>query len=171
MADNELDNPWEPKNVRNMDVVGCVERADRYAFDMTKFESAMQNIITEFDMGRIQSYVGALRTYVNTLNSAPATDNPFSYPGMYHIEYLTENVDFDQVKNKALRDIIRQIVNLWVNMSRSESADRSNGFETFDVGRWNLHLDRIDFYIQGYIDQALPLDLPESSQFEDARNA
>ena len=133
---NELDNPWEPKNIRNSDAVGAVERCDRYTYDLTKFESAIQNVITEFDMARIQSYISALRAYVNTLNSAPATDNPFSYPGMYRIEYLTENIDIDaEAKNKALRDIIRMLVQTWVNMSRSESADRSNGFEVFDVTR------------------------------------
>jgi hypothetical protein len=170
MPDNELSNPWEPKNVRNQDVVGSVERADRYAFDLIKFESAMLNDITSFDMDRIISYVNALRTYVNTLNDAPATDNPHSYPGMYTIYYLTEGVNFDDVKNKALRDIIRMLVNTWVNMSRSESADRSNGFLPFDVTRWNLHLDRIEYYIKSYIDESLPLDLPESSAFEDANN-
>ena len=171
MADpHELSNPWEPKDVRNMDVVGAVERADRFAFDMVKFESANLNEITTFDMTRIQSYIGALRVYVNSLNQAPATDNPHSYPGMYHIVYLTQDFDLDAlVKNKAMRDIIRQIVNLWVNLARAESADKSNGFLPFDVTRWNLHLDRIDYYINTYIDQALPLDLPESSAFEDSR--
>jgi hypothetical protein len=169
MADeHELSNPWEPTNVRNQDVVGAVERADRYAFDIAKFESANINEITDFDMTRIQSYMAALRGYVNTLNTAPATDNPHSYPGMYTIYYLTQGFNFDTVKNKALRDILRMLVNTWVNMSRSESADKSNGFLEFDVSRWNLHIDRIDFYIDSYIKQALPLDLPESSAFEDA---
>jgi len=168
MAENELSNPWEPVHVRNQDVVGAVERCDRYAFDIMKFESAMLNEITSFDMDRIQSYVAALRTYVNVLNQAPATDNPHSYPGQYTIYYLTNGMNFDSCKNKALRDIVRYLVNTWVNMSRSESADRSNGFLPFDVTRWNLHLDRIEFYIKSYIEEALPLDLPESSAFEDA---
>ena len=170
MATNELSNPWEPKLVRNPDVVGSVERADRYAFDMMKFESAMLNDITTFDMARIQSYVGALRTYVNVLDAAPATDNPHSYPGQYTIYYLTDGMNFDECKNKAIRDIIRMLVNLWVNMSRAESADRSNGFLPFDVTRWNLTLDRIEYYIKAYIEEALPLDLPESSAFEDSKS-
>ena len=166
--ENELSNPWEPKNVRNMDIVGAVERADRYAFDMCRFESASQNIITEFDITRIQSYNNALRLYVDTLAAAPATDNPHSYPGQYTIYYLTENFDFDTVKNKALRDITRMYVNLWVNLSRGESADMSNGYTKFDLHRFHLHMDRIDYYINSYIEQALPIDLPESSAYEDA---
>lgn len=168
MAENELSNPWEPTTVRNPDVVGAVERADRYAFDMAKFESASINEITEFDVTRILSYNSALRTYITTLNDAPATDNPHSYPGMYNVYYLTQDFDFDTVKNKAIRDIIRQYVNLWVNLSRSESADKSNGYLTFDYNRAMTHLDRIDYYIKAYIAEALPLDLPESSSFEDA---
>ena len=165
---NELSNPWEPKTVRNPDVVGSVERADRYAYDMAKFESASINEITEFDVTRILSYNNALRTYITTLNDAPATDNPHSYPGMYNVYYLTQDFDFDSVKNKAIRDIIRQYVNLWVNLSRSESADKSNGFLTFDFTRAMTHLDRIDYYINSYIKAALPIDLPESSAFEDS---
>lgn len=166
--ENELSNPWTPTTVRNPDIVGSVERADRYAYDMAKFESASINEITDFDVIRIQSYNSALRTYITTLEQAPATDNPHSYPGMYNIYYLTQDFDFDTVKNKAIRDIIRQYVNLWVNLSRSESADKSNGFLGFDYQRAMTHLDRIDYYISAYIQQALPLDLPESSSFEDA---
>ena len=171
MADeNELGNPWEPKNVRNPDIVGAVERADKYAYDMCRFESASINEITEFDQTRILSYNNALRVYITTLNEAPPTDNPHSYPGMYNIYYLTQDFDFDSVKNKAIRDIVRQYVNLWVNLSRSESADKSNGYLVFDFTRAMTHLDRIDYYISSYIDQALPLDLPESSTFEDSQN-
>lgn len=168
MSDNELQNPWEPKSVRNMDVVGAVERFDRFAFDMAKFESAVLNEITQFDLARIQQYNTAMRTYVDTLNTAPLMDLPFSYPSMYTIVYLTENFEFDSVKNKALRDILRMYVNGWVQLSRSESADKSNGFLSYDVHRFHLIMDRIDFYIASYINQALPLDLPESSQYIDA---
>lgn len=166
---NEMSNPWTPVDVRNMDIVGAVERADRYAFDMCRFESVMLNEITSFDITRILSYNSAMRAYVDTLAAAPATDNPHSYPGMYHIEYLTKDFDFDTVKNKGIRDIVRQYVNMWVNLSRGESADRSNGFLTFDLHRFHLHMDRIDYYINSYIQQALPIDLPESSAFEDAK--
>ena len=168
MAENELSNPWEPKSVRNPDIVGAVERADRYAFDMCRFESASINEITEFDINRILSYNSALRTYIQTLNDAPPTDNPHSYPGMYNLYYKTEAFDFDSVVNKAIRDIVRQYVNLWVNLSRSESADKSNGYLVYDYTRAMTHLDRIDYYIDSYIKQALPIDLPESSKFEDS---
>ena len=168
MAENELSNPWEPKSVRNPDIVGAVERADRYAFDMCRFESASINEITEFDINRILSYNSALRTYIQTLNDAPATDNPHSYPGMYNLYYKTESFDFDSVVNKAIRDIVRQYVNLWVNLSRSESADKSNGYQVYDYTRAMTHLDRIDYYIDSYIKQALPIDLPESSKFGDS---
>ena len=166
---NELDNPFEPKTSRNMDVVGIVERIDRYAYDICKFESATQNQITEYDMARIQQYNAALRTYVATLNDANKMDLPHSFPAMYDIRYLCEDggIDIDEIKNKAIRDIVRLYVNCWVQWSRSESADASNGFHPADYTRFLLIMDRIDYYIQSYIEQALPLDLPESSAFED----
>ncbi len=164
---NELTDPWEPKVARNMDVVGLIERIDRFAFDMVKFESAYINEVTQYDLERIRSYQSALRTYASVLNDATAMDLPHSFPAQYEIHYLTDQMDFDHVKNKTVRDIIRLYVNLWVQWSRSESADKSNGFLIFDYNRFLLIMDRIDYYIDNYTVEALPLDLPESSAFED----
>jgi hypothetical protein len=169
-SENELSNPWEPTIVNNMDVVGTVERLDRYCYDILRFESSRQNVITEFDLARIRTYIDASRIYVDTLNNAPSTDNPFSYPGQYTIVYLTKDYNFAETKNKAIRDIVRMWVNTWVNMSRSESADRSNGFSPFDVTRFNLNMDRMTYYLDQYVIESLPLDLPESSQFQDAQS-
>ena len=161
-----LEDPWEPETVRNMDVVGMVERIDRYAFDIMAFESSSLNEITTYDLERIQSYNEALRVYGSTINSSPVMDLPHSYPHMYQITYITKEMDIANVKNKAIRDIIRMYVNNWVNWARSESADRANGWHPGDYSRFIIIMDRLDVFIQSYIGATLPLDLPKSSSFE-----
>lgn len=169
MADVAVD-PWSPTSCRNMDVVGIVERWDKYTYEIMTSMSGTLNSIDEFDLERIQSYNKALRTYASVIFKSNRMDLPHTTPNMYNIQYLTQGLNFDDIKNKALRDIIRLYVNGWNQWSRSESADRSNGYEEFDYNRFLLIMDRIEGFIQSYIDEALPLDLPESSTFEDANN-
>jgi hypothetical protein len=163
----KLENPWEPTSVRNMDVVGMVERIDRFAYDIMHFESAQLNEITSFDLERIAAYNEALRNYASTINSAESMDLPHSYPHMYEIHYATSEMELDTMKNKALRDIIRLYINAWVQWSRSESADKSNSFHPADYNRFILIMNRLDQYIASYVQATLPLDMPESSNYED----
>ena len=161
-----LSNPHEPTHVRNMDVVGIVERLDRASFDVMEFESASLNEVTEYDLARIRQYNAVLRTYASVVNSATNMDLPHSYPHMYEIKYITTDLNFDNVKNKVLRDVVRLYANAWVQWSRSESADRSNGWMPSDYDRFIIIMDRLDSYLTEYAAQALPIDLPHSTTFE-----
>ena len=162
--------PWSPDSVRNMDVVGIVERWDKYAYELFTSESATLNSINQYDMDRILQYNAALRTYVDTINDSVMMDLPHSTPAMYNIKYLTQGLEYDNVKNKAIRDLIRLYVNGWLQWSRSESADKSNGFYDFDYNRFVLIMDRIDQFIAAYIEQATPQDQPESSNYSAQKN-
>ena len=165
-----LTNPFEPAEVRNMDVVGIVERLDRSAFDVMEFESASLNEVTEYDLGRIRQYNAVLRTYASVINSSIDMDLPHSYPHMYQIKYITTNLDFENVKNKVLRDVVRLYANAWVQWSRSESADRSNGWMAADYERFIIIMDRMDAYLAEYAQASLPIDLPHSTTYEMSTN-
>lgn len=168
MAD-EQENLWEPASIRNMDVVGVCERIDRTMYEISQSESASLNSLEEYDLNRIISYNSALRTYVDVVNQANRMDLPHSYPAQYTIKYICNdaNVDYDGTKNRILRDLQRLYANMLLQWSRSESADKSNGFYEADYNRFLLIMDRVDGYIDSYIKEATPLDLPESSTFED----
>jgi len=167
-ANKDLTNPWSPSEVRNMDICGLVERIDRVIYETMTSESAALNELNSFDVQRQMDYSMALRTYASTMNSASVMDLPHSYPHMYKIHYVTESVDIEDIKNKGLRDIIRFYVNAMVQLSRSESADKSNAFHPADYGRFLLIMDRIDQYISSYLQSTLPLDFPKSSDYEKA---
>ena len=161
-----LQDPYDPDTVRNMDIVGLVERIDRYVFDMAEFESASLNEIISYDIERLEQYSRALRTYSSMISSASSMDLPHSYPHMYEIKYITKELNPDNVKNKAIRDLIRLYMNAWVQLSRSESADRSNGFMAADYDRFLLIMDRADQYLATYVQSVLPVDTPHSSSYE-----
>ena len=65
-----------------------------------------------------------------------------------------------------VRDFCRLLINAQVNWSRSESADLSNGFFPADVERWTRIVSRINSYIEKYVNEATPIDMPESSTYE-----
>ena len=168
MADEQIEeNVWTPDHVRNMDVVGVVERIDRTIYELMECESSELNSLEEYDIQRVLDYNDALRTYTKVVNEANRMDLPHSYPRFYAIKYITQGVDYNGTKNRIIRDLVRLYSNGMVQWSRSESADKSNGFYDADYNRFLLIMDRIDGYMQSYIKEATPLDLPESSAFED----
>ena len=171
MADEQIEETvWEPDHVRNMDVVGIVERIDRTIYELMESESSELNSLEEYDVKRVLDYNTALRTYADVINAANRMDLPHSYPQMYAIKYITQGVDYNGTKNRIIRDLVRYYANAMVQWSRSESADKSNGFYDADYNRFILIMDRIDGYMESYIKEATPLDLPESSAFEDRTN-
>lgn len=168
MAQEQVEGDvWTPDHVRNMDVVGIVERIDRTIYELMESESSNLNSFEEYDIERAVSYNSSLRTYAAVVNDANRMDLPHSYPSMYEIKYITQGVDYGNTKNRLVRDLVRLYSNAMVQWSRSESADKSNGFYDADYNRFILIMDRIDGYIASYIQEATPLDLPESSAFED----
>ena len=171
MANVEGGDIWTPDQVRNLDVVGVVERIDKCMYEIMESESAMLNSIEEYDLERIKSYNAALRNYTEVVYKSNRMDLPHSYPSMYQIKYLTlGKTEYDETKNKNLRDLLRLYANAMVQWSRSESADKSNGYYDADYSRFELIMDRIDGYINAYVEESTPLDWPESSTFEDAQN-
>jgi len=158
---------YDPSVVRNMDVVGIVERIDRTQFELLSSQSATLNSLDTYDLARIEAYNVALRSYASFVNSASQMDLPHSTPTQFTIKFLTEESDFDTVKNRIIRDLLRLYSSALLQWSRSESADKSNGWYPFDYTRFQLIMDRIDGYLAQYVASTTPLDLPESSAFED----
>jgi len=158
---------YDPSSVRNMDVVGIVERIDRTQYELITSMSASLNSLDQYDLARIEVYNTSLRTYASFVNSANLMDLPHSTPTQFTIKFLTQDLDFDAVKNRIIRDLLRLYSSALLQWSRSESADKSNGWYPFDYDRFLLIMDRIDGYLASYVASVMPLDLPESSAFED----
>ena len=170
MTDIALD-PWVPNSVSNLNIPGIVERCDRSVYEMLESESARLNDILPDDITRFQANGQGLRTYVEVIYSMKPLDLPHSYEAMYPIHYATQGVDYDAIKNPSIRDLSRLLVNAWVQWTRSESADRSNGLYEADYNRWTRIIDAYDAQLKAYVIEATPMDTPATSSYELVSNA
>ena len=168
MADNEVENIYEPVSCRNFDVTGAVDRLDRALYELCVAESAMTNDFNEYDRERFLANWKEVDTYVSAIQGQDRLDLPHSFPAMYHFRYVssTTGVDWEAVKNTFVRDLARLCANSIVQWSRSESADQSNKFIPADLTRWKLIYARGVDMVEQYAKVALPGDKPESSDFE-----
>jgi hypothetical protein len=171
MADNEVENVYEPEAVRNFDVTGAVDRLDRTLYELCTSESALTNDFNEYDQKRYLTNWGEINTYINAIQGQDRLDLPHSFPAMYHFRYLSKDtgVDWEAVKNTFVRDLARLCANAMVQLSRSESADQSNKFIPADKTRWDLIYSRGVDMVEQYAKLALPGDKPESADFELAK--
>jgi hypothetical protein len=164
-------DPWQPTAVSNMYVPGIVERMDRMVYTMLESESSGLNDIVQGDLNRIEQDSAALQGYVKVLFDEGSLDLPHSYEAMYPIQYATLGYNYDDCKNKALRDLTRLLVAGWVGWSRSESADRSNGLYEADYNRFVTTMQSFDNLVSAYIKNYTPLDTPAISSYEIDSNA
>jgi len=168
MADNEVENIYEPESCRNFDVTGAVDRIDRCLYEMCTSESALTNDFNEYDQKRYLQNWDEVNTYITAIDSQNRLDLPHSFPAMYHFRYMSKDagLDWEAVKNPFIRDLARLAANAMVQWSRSESADQSNKFIPADLARWALVYARGVDMVEQYAKVALPGDKPESSDFE-----
>ena len=170
MTDIALD-PWVPNSVSNLNIPGIVERCDRLVYEMLESESARLNDILADDLQRFGDNGKSLRLYVDVIYGMAPMDLPHSYEAMYPIHYATQGVDYDAIKCPSIRDLSRLIVNGWVQWTRSESADRSNGLYEADYLRWIRIITAYDNMIAAYIKEGTPIDTPATSSYELMSNA
>jgi hypothetical protein len=84
---------------------------------------------------------------------------------------MTDGYNYDNTKNKAIRDLTRILVAGWVAWSRSETADKSNGLYEADYNRFVATMASFDAMVQAYIKEYTPLDTPAISSYEIESNA
>ena len=168
MADNEVENIYEPESCRNFDVTGVVDRLDRTLYELCTSESAVTNDFNQYDQKRFTDLWQEVQTYVTAIQDQERLDLPHSFPAMYTFRYVSKdtNVAWETVKNSFVRDLARLVANAMVQWSRSESADQSNRFIPADQNRWDLIFNRGNAMVETYAKVALPGDKPESSDFE-----
>ena len=168
MAENEVENIYEPATCKNFDVTGVVDRLDRILYELCTNESAHTNDFNPYDQERFTTQWGEVNLYVTTIQEQTRLDLPHSFPAMYHFRFMSSeaSVAWENVKNSFVRDLARLVANAMVQWSRSESADQSNRYSPADLNRWTLIYNRGNAMVEKYAAEALPGDKPETSNFE-----
>jgi hypothetical protein len=163
-------DPFSPSAVKNMNVVGIVEMMDAAVYEIMNSGSASLTSIELADYERIVAAAAKISNYAAVIYDGNTLDLPHSNDPAYTIEYSTEGMDFGDMKNHGLRDIIRLYVNGWVDWSRSASADRPSNYYPADYNRFVNLMDSINNMLSAYDAGGVPQDAPAHSSYEMAKS-
>lgn len=161
---------YEVKEVMNQDVAGLAERTDEVIYEVAKSQSANLTDLRPFDRTRINEYIEMLKRYAAWVVAAPDVDLPETHPRAYSIKFISEGVDMD-IENKALRDLIRMFQAIITELTNSQSARAASGLTVHDKRRFDLVIQKVEAFLDDYVAQTQPLDMPESAPSSDAVGA
>lgn len=147
-------------DVYNHDMAGLVSRINRFIVEMHKASSSSLSEMSEADVGRLKSYLGALRAYHGWVTSQPELDLPETAPRLITLEPFPSIGD---VENEGINDILRMMILMRDELVGSQSARRPSGLVAFDSGRFLAIVSKVENFLEQYVAVATPLDLPESS--------
>lgn len=156
MADADL-------KIFNQDVVFLTEHVNRYIDELTHSQSSPVNGMIDADKARLRSYIAALRHARAWIQSQPMLDLPETHPRPFVLEPFPA---VPEIENDALAQCVRILEALRTEMVNSQSARMSSRLQPFDDGRFTMLVDRLESFLNEYIERAEPLDLPESSPQE-----
>jgi len=146
--------------VLNSDVRGIHSRINRYVEECIKAVSSSTSLLNEFDKARITAYLSSLRYYHDFVTKQPHQDLPETHPRNY---VLRENPVVPVLESEMMNDIIEMFMLCRDELVNSQSARNASGLISFDSIRFLSYVARIEAYIKDYVNNATPLDMPESS--------
>lgn len=153
----------ENLTVLNFDLVGLLNRMNRFIEEIYKCVSSSGSDVNQFDKGRLVKYIDAIDFFHDFVISEPQLDLPETSPTTYTIR---PGIETPEVENEMCNDMIRFMRVLRDEMSNCQSARQSSGFITHDSVRLRAMTERCRQYLIKYINEVAPLDFPESSPQE-----
>ena len=151
---------------KNLDIVGLVNRLRRFKKEWAKSVSANGAMVNNHDALRLRSYLAALNSYIDFFQAQPVPDVP-EYHGDRSYD-LGEAELFGSVENESVNDMMELWNILEIELMNCQSSRTSFGLLDHDEKRSRAMLGRMQRLLTEYMEQALPLDLPESSPMRDS---
>ncbi len=146
--------------VYNQDVRGLASRINRFITELMLSSSANLANVSDFDAGRLESYIKAIRIYHDWIVGQPSLDLPETAPRVYELD---PNPAVPIMENEAIRDCIVMLEGARDELVNSQSARMAVGLLSFDSNRVSRVVDKVEAFLNNYIREVQPLDLPESS--------
>jgi hypothetical protein len=116
--------------------------------------------VNEHDLRRAKSYLAAAESYLNWIVSQPQLDLPESSPTLID---LGDPQDLDMPENEALADLMAMYDRLEKEIGWSQSSRMGDSIISHDENRIRALLSKMNLFLDDYVSQVLPLDVPESS--------
>lgn len=150
--------------VNNMDVAGLLRRANRFMMELQLSVSAGGSLILQADLERIRSYIDSLQALHDHAVAQPELDLPETHPRAINIDLVPE---FKELENEALTDLTYLLDLGRHELANSQSARQGAGLNKFDSRRIQALVAKTLAFLDEYIANFTPLDLPESSPMRD----
>lgn len=144
----------------NTDVYGLVRRINRFIEEVIKSQSSGVSKTSTFDVGRMRSYIMAMRAYLAWVTSQPELDLPETGPRPTN---LPPSPVIPLIENESLYDVAVLFELARDELSNSQSSRMSSNLIGFDASRFTAILDKAEKFIDEYVTAVDPLDLPETS--------
>ncbi len=146
--------------VYNHDVANLGHMVAKYAYEMYKARSNAVNDMSSFDVERFYQYTRSIRAYQAWIMAQPQLDLPEWTPT---VEEVADWPEFETVENDSINTMIKLAHVCWFELVNSQSARVSTGMVSFDDNRFNAIVDKMEAFMKDYVENILPIDLPEST--------
>lgn len=144
----------------NHDIVGIYNRMNRFIVEAMKQQSSSSSEVNAFDLNRLKTYMSAIRFYHDHVQAAPDLDLPETTPRVYT---LRERPVVPDMENESLADICRLLELGRDELVDSQSSRKGAKLISFDAARLIQIVEKCEKFLADYVEQATPLDLPEST--------
>lgn len=150
-------------NVNNLHVRFVADKVHRFGYELIKSQSANDSQFKSADRIRLTEYLESIDFAVNWVESLPELDLPETNPRIYECEDFPAEVDAENEAINVAVDILRAC---WMEIVNGQSARRASGMSIHDIRRVRDVVSHCRNFLTEYVENALPLDLPESSPME-----
>lgn len=143
-----------------MDIAGLCDRTTVYARELIASQSAFNGgFFLESDRARLATYLDRLEAFAVAANSQPLDLPKIHNVGFSLLKQFPTDVEIENVENQDVKDILRRLKALWIDMSESQSADLASGVNRFDLGRFRAIVESCRALLAMSGDS---IDLPEN---------
>lgn len=144
----------------NHDIAGFCRRLRRFKYEWAKSASANVAFVSDADAERLRSYLNGLIAYKAWVQTQPVLDLPETSPREID---LGEPAPLSAPENEAIGDVMQLWDILEHELINSQSSRMPARLISHDERRVDMLLEKMSRFLEDYIMQVQPLDLPESS--------
>ncbi len=146
--------------LHNYELASWCRRCRRHAEEIHLSASADGPKMYEQDKDNIRSYILSLRALRDHIDDQPEVPYPETKDQTYTVEDLQ---DFVLIENESINDLAHAFVQMFNEVSQSQSAKMVTGILEFDFDNMETWLLKVESLLENYVEVATPLNLAQSS--------
>lgn len=149
-----------PTGIYNLDCTYLADKIARYAGEVQMSVSSNVAFVNEFDMSRLQQYLTDIDRAVSYINDQPQLDLPESHPMVHAIQPFPVMRDME---SDEWDHVVRLLRAGYIELVNSQSARLGAGLMPFDSRRITALVAKCRQWLNDYVAERSPMDLPETS--------